>query len=78
MKLEDPPRITINALFSLQVVVLMVTLAVWIIRLSDKVESHERLSKINGKKHSNYELRLFLLEEKTRMPHPKVKDEDGD
>lgn len=72
---SEPPRITINALFSLQVVALMITITVWIIRLGDKVEHHEKQLKLEGKKNLNYDTRLYLLEEKNKLKHLYMKDE---
>lgn len=58
-------KISDRTLISLHLVIILIGLAVWISRLGDKVEQHERVSR----KLPKLERRLWVLEERLGLKH---------
>ncbi len=75
--MQMPIKINEKTVFSLQVVIIIITFAIWIIRLGDKVDLMERqivdmkteVNKLKKSKESSF-LRLYRLEERTGLTHP--------
>jgi hypothetical protein len=61
-------KLTENTLLSFNVVAVVLGLTIWLIRMSDKVEQHEKFCNEGPK----IERRLYRLEEKIGVPHPEV------
>lgn len=81
--MEMPIKINEKTVFSLQVVIIIITFSVWIIRLGDKVDIMEKqivdlkaeVNKLKKAKESSF-LRLYRLEEKTGLTHPYEREGD--
>lgn len=72
---SQPAKVTSHTFFSLHIIILMIGLAIWITRLADKVEEHDRLINDEKRMHedcSESKKRLNRLENVIHYLHPKL------
>lgn len=76
-------KVSERTVISLHVVILLIGLVTWVVRLSDKVEVIEKIEsdreirrKIADRLHANHELRLYRLEERSRLKH--ITNQEGE
>lgn len=70
MKDSEPSKLTTRSLLSFEMVMILFGFAVWIVRLSEKVERHEKFMERTGP-------RLYSIEEFVKMNHPPTLLERG-
>lgn len=81
-KMEIPSKLSEKTLVSLHLVIILIGFAVWLIRLGDKVEQHEKIlidmvsvQKDSLKTNNKIDRRLYRLEENFGIKHPTEPEE---